>query len=235
VNFVTCHDGFTLHDLVSYNAKHNEANGHNNSDGIDDNLSWNCGWEGDAGAPAEVVALRKRQVKNYCCLLFLSNGTPMLTAGDEFLRTQNGNNNPYNQDNETSWIDWRLLETNSDVFRFFQHMIAFRKAHPTIGRSRFWRDDVSWYGTGPHVDQSAQSHTLSFHLRGASQNDIDLYVMINAGPNDTLFRVQHDGKWKRVVDTSLESPDDIAEPGDESPLDGLQYFVKGRSVVVLTS
>jgi glycogen operon protein len=234
VNFVACHDGFTMYDLVSYNTKHNEANGHNNVDGIENNLSWNCGWEGDDGLPAEVLALRKRQIKNYCCLLFLSNGTPMLTAGDEFVRTQHGNNNPYNQDNETSWIDWGLLKQNADVFRFFQHMIAFRKAHPSLCRSRFWRDDVCWYGMGSQVDQSPQSQTLAFHLRGASQNDTDVYVMVNAGPNDTIFRVQHEGSWKRVVDTSLASPEDIGEPGHETRIAGLEYLVKGRSVVVLT-
>jgi len=179
VNFVTCHDGFTMYDLVSYNTKHNEANGRNNTDGVDNNFSWNSGWEGDDGVPAEIVALRKRQIKNYCCLLFLSNGTPMFVAGDEFMRTQGGNNNPYNQDNQTSWIDWTLLEKNSDVFRFFQYMIAFRKTHRSLCRSRFWREDVSWYGAGSQIDQSPQSHSLAFHLRGRSQNDTDLYVMIN--------------------------------------------------------
>lgn len=235
VNFVTCHDGFTLYDLVSYNAKHNEPNGHNNADGIDNNFSWNCGWEGDESVPADVLALRKRQIKNYCCLLFLSNGTPMFVAGDEFMRTQRGNNNPYNQDNETSWIDWGFLEKNCEIFRFFQRMIAFRKAHPSLCRSRFWREDVSWYGTGPQVDQSPQSHALAFHLSGASQNDTDLYVMINAAPEDMTFRIQQGGTdtWKRVLDTSLASPEDIAEPGHETRVNGLEYVVKARSVVVL--
>ena len=119
VNFVTSHDGFTMYDLVSYNSRHNEANGENNTDGIENNVSWNCGWEGDQKTPLVVLALRKRQIKNYCSLLFLSNGTPMFAAGDEFMRTQGGNNNPYNQDNETSWIDWRLLEKNADIFQVF--------------------------------------------------------------------------------------------------------------------
>ena len=233
VNFVTCHDGFTLYDLVAYNTKHNEANGHSNKDGTDNNLSWNCGWEGDDSVPVEVLALRKRQIKNYCCLLFLSNGTPMLTAGDEFMRTQHGNNNPYNQDNETSWIDWRLLEKNCETFRFFQYMVAFRKAHPSLCRSRFWRDDVCWYGTGPQVDQSAHSHAFAFRLRGASQNDKDLYIMINAGLSDTIFHIQQQGIWKRVVDTSLLSPEDISEPGHENRIETLDYVVRERSVVVL--
>jgi glycogen operon protein len=126
-----------------------------------------------------------------------------------------------------------LLEKNADIFRFFQHMVAFRKAHPSLCRSRFWREDVSWYGTGPQVDQSPQSHAVAFHLRGSSQNDTDLYVMVNAAANDALFRIQQAGIWKRVVDTSLASPDDIAEPGAENPIDGSEYLLKARSVVVL--
>ncbi len=148
VNYVTSHDGFCLYNLVSYNTKHNEANGHNNTDGTDNNLSWNCGWEGDENVPQEVMELRKRQIKNFCCILLLSNGTPMFCAGDEFMNTQGGNNNPYNQDNETTWLNWDLLEKNHDIFRFFKMMIVFRKAHPSLGRSRFWREDVRWYGVG---------------------------------------------------------------------------------------
>ena len=114
INFITAHDGFCLYDLVAYSHKHNAANGHDNTDGSDNNISWNCGWEGDACAPAEVLALRRQQVKNFFCLLMLSNGTPMFCADDEFLNTQGGNNNPYNQDNETTWLDWSLLEKNRD-------------------------------------------------------------------------------------------------------------------------
>jgi len=189
VNYITSHDGFCLYDLVSYNTKHNEANGHHNLDGIDYNLSWNCGAEGDEDLPTAVLALRKRQIKNYCCLLFLSNGTPMFCAGDEFMNTQKGNNNPYNQDNETTWLDWDLLQKNQDIFRFFKKMIAFRKSHPSLGRSRFWRQDVSWYGVGPEVDQSDISHSLAFCLHGFSQQDHDLYVMINAYTEDLEFTI----------------------------------------------
>ena len=127
VNYVTSHDGFTLYDLVSYDRKHNWQNGNNNQDGTDANYSWNCGQEGDEGVSAAVRALRRKQVKNFCCLLFLSNGTPMFRAGDEFLNTQFGNNNPYNQDNEIGWLDWNQLRSNEDIFRFFKKMIAFRK------------------------------------------------------------------------------------------------------------
>jgi isoamylase len=227
VNFVASHDGFTLYDLVSYNTKHNEANGENNADGPENNVSWNCGWEGDAGASYEVIALRKRQIKNYCCVLLLANGTPMLSAGDEFMRTQRGNNNPYNQDNETSWIDWTLRDKNPDIFRFFQRMIAFRKSHPSLCRSRFWRDDVSWHASG--------ARRIDFYLRGESQEDADMYVMINAGGEDESVSVpqQHTGPWIRVVDTSLPSPDDIVEEGGGISVNAARYLVRARSVVVL--
>ena len=129
---------------------------------------------------ADVLALRRRQVKNFCSLLFLANGTPMICAGDEFMNTQRGNNNPYNQDNATTWLDWSLLKRNADVFRFFRLMIAFRKAHPSVGRSRFWRDDVRWYGVDGRVNWSGSSRQLAYCLHGASQGDRDLYVMINA-------------------------------------------------------
>ena len=235
VNFVTAHDGFCLYDLVAYDRKHNEANGHDNQDGSDQNLSWNCGFEGDAGAPAEVRALRRQQVKNFCCLLLLANGTPMLVAGDEFMNTQRGNNNPYNQDNEITWLDWDLLQTNRDVFRFFRLMIAFRQAHPSIGRGVYWRDDVRWYGVGPQPDLGHDSHSLAYCLHGATLDDDDLYVMVNAWREDLEFVVQEGApeQWLRVVDTSLPSPSDILEPGTEERLDELGYRVRARSVVVL--
>jgi glycogen operon protein len=235
VNYVNCHDGFTLYDLVSYTEKRNWANGHNNTDGPTDNHSWNCGWEGDANVPQEVMSLRKQQIKNFCCLLFLSNGTPMFRAGDEFMQTQGGNNNPYNQDNETSWLDWDRLKANQDVFRFFKKMIAFRKAHPTLSRSRFWRQDIRWYGVGPAPDMLFDSHSLAFYLRGASQQDIDIYVMINGYWEDLPFAIQEGefGQWKRVVDTALQSQDDICESGAEFPLTSQSYVVKARSIAVL--
>jgi glycogen operon protein len=233
VNYVTAHDGFTLYDLVSYNTKHNLVNGHGNTDGPTETMSWNCGWEGDDGVPAEVVTLRRRQARNYLCLLFLANGTPMLRAGDEFLQTQGGNNNPYNQDNETSWLDWRRLEAHRDVFRFARSMIAFRKAHPSLSRSRFWRDDVRWHGVGADTDLSGESRSLAFYLSGASQRDDDLYVMINGYWEALTFTIQEGGQWRRVVDTSRESPDDFREAGRAAPLDSPRYPVGPRSVVVL--
>jgi len=235
VNFVTCHDGFSLKDLVSYNQKHNEANGESNRDGSDHNLSWNCGWEGEAGAPPDVAALRVRQVKNFCCLLFLSNGTPMLRAGDEFMQTAHGNNNPYNQDNETTWLDWDLLTRHQDVFRFFARMIAFRKSHPSLGRSRFWREDVRWYGVAGAPDLSFDSHSFAWYLDGASQLDADVYVMVNAFWQALTFVVQEGpaGGWSRVADTGRPSPDDFCEPGSEARLDTPRYVVGARSIVVL--
>jgi isoamylase len=233
VNYVTSHDGFTLYDLVSYNEKHNWANGNNNQDGMDQNYSWNSGHEGDEGAPSEVLNLRRRQVKNFCCLLMLSNGIPMFRAGDEFLNTQFGNNNPYNQDNQTGWLDWSQLRTNQNIFRFFKSMIAFRKSHPSLGRSRFWREDVAWYGTGSTADLSNDSHSLAFCLHGASQDDDDIYVMINAYWGELEFHIQEGvaGEWKRIVDTSLHSPEDFLEQG--VPLQNKAYTVAPRSVVVL--
>ncbi len=236
VNFITAHDGFCLYDLVAYHQKRNESNGHNNIDGCDNNLSWNCGWEGDENAPPEVLALRRRQVKNFFALLMLANGTPMFCAGDEFLNTQHGNNNPYNQDNETTWLDWDLLSRNRDMFRFFRGMVAFRKSRRTLGRSRFWRKDVRWYGAQGEPDLSHESRSLAWRLSGAQFDEGDLYVMINAHEQALDFHIQEGDPrdWLRIVDTALPSPQDIAEPRHERPLNSLDYKVGGRSVVVLT-
>src|SRR5579864_7240633 len=233
VNYIDAHDGFTLYDLVSYNQKNNWKNGENNQDGMGENYSWNCGHEGDEGAPADVLALRRKQVKNFCCLLFLSNGIPMFQAGDEFLNTQFGNNNPHNQDNQIGWLDWKQLEANQDIFCFFKKMIAFRKSHPSLCRSRFWREDISWYGIGPPVDMSSDSRSLAFCLHGASQNDVDIYVMINAFWEALQFEIQEGEPqdWLRIVDTNLPSPHDFLESG--VPLHQSIYQVAGRSVVVL--
>ena len=233
VNYIDCHDGFTLYDLVSYDQKHNWKNGHDNQDGMDANYSWNCGHEGDESAPAGVLALRRKQAKNFFCLLMLSNGIPMFRAGDEFLTTQFGNNNPYNQDNEISWLDWSQLEANQDIFRFFKGMIAFRKSHPSLCRSRFWREDISWYGVGPMVDLSSDSRSLAFCLHGASQADDDIYVMINAYWQLLQFQIQEGAPqdWARIVDTDLPSPLDFSEHG--LPLQQSIYQAAPRSMVVL--
>jgi isoamylase len=236
INYIIAHDGFTLCDLVSYNERKNQANGHQNTDGPADDYSWNCGFEGNEGVTPEVVALRKRQVKNFFCLLMLSNGIPMFAAGDEFLHTQGGNNNPYNQDNETTWLNWDRLHLHSDIFRFFKLMISFRKAHPTVCRSKFWREEIRWRGVGPTTDMSFPSRSLAYYLSGKSHQDLDLYVMINAYSEPLTFTI-FDGlqkPWSRIVDTSFESPQDILSPGSEVTVVGSKYLVGPRSIVVLT-
>ena len=235
INYVISHDGFTLYDLVSYNERHNEANGHDNEDGTPDNFSWNCGMEGDDGVTPDIAALRQRQAKNLFCLLMLSNGIPMFMAGDEFLNTQGGNNNPYNQDNPTTWLNWNRLHENAGFFRFCRVMIAFRKAHPSICRSRFWRDDVRWRGVSAAADLSYNSHSLAYYLKGGSLGDQDLYVMINAFTEPLVFTIV-DGSykpWYRVIDTAQNSPHDICEPGQEQQMLGVHYTVGPRSIVVL--
>jgi glycogen operon protein len=229
VNHVTSHDGFTLYDLLAYEHKRNEVNGHGNADGPAENWSANCGWESDAGAPADVIALRERQAKNLIALLLLSNGTPMLRAGDEFLHTQAGNNNPYNQD-EPTWLDWRRRDRHAGFWRFVQQMIAFRKQHRSLARSRFWRDDVRWYGPRGVVELARPA--IAWCLRGASQGDADLYVMVNATSAPVSFVVQDDGAWRVAVDTSRPTPEDI-ELARPPALSRPSYVVEARAVVVL--
>ena len=224
LNYVASHDGLTLYDLVAYNTAE----------------SWNCGTGGDSdngemGVAPEVMELRKRQVKNFCALLLLSNGTPMFRMGDEILQTQNGQANPYNVDDASVWMNWDRRKKHADVFRFFLGMIAFRKNHPSIGRAVFWRDDVKWYGVGDTVDMSSDSHTLAYCLHGASEQDDDIYVMINAYWEPLQFAIQEGipEDWKRVVDTSLPSPNDIVEQAEAPNIHTLVYTVGPRSVVVL--
>jgi isoamylase len=165
----------------------------------------------------------------------LSNGTPMFYSGDEFLNTRAGNNNPYNQDNAINYLDWDLLRTNHDVFRFVQGMIAFRKAHPSIARSQFWREDVSWYGVGKEIDLSPGGQTLAYCLHGARLRDADIYVMVNAGASEVRFQIQEGRpeEWLLVADTSLPSPRDMSDPDEKRLLTSSDYLVGGRSVVVL--
>jgi len=224
VNFIDCHDGLCLYDLVAYNN--------------DGQHSWSCGSEGDSQTPPAVAAVRKQQIKNFCALLMLANGTPMFCAGDEFMHTQHGNDNPYNIDNSTVWLDWGRLAANPDIFRFFKYMIAFRKKHPSIGRSTFWNEknpDLQWHGVGADTDQSDSSHSLAYFLNGASLGDSDLYVMINAYWMPLTFTIQERqaGGWRVAVDTAQPSPNDIFAAGSEPPLPGLSRTVKARSIVVL--
>jgi len=221
INYVDCHDGLNLCDLVSYTH-----NGYH---------SWDCGFVGLDGVPASVAALRRQQVKNFFSLLMLSNGTPMFVAGDEFMQTQYGHPNPWDQDNETTWLDWALADENADILRFFRMMIAFRKAHPSIGRSTGWGSDVSWHGVDEAPDISADSRSLAFHLRGAAVGDSDIYVIANAYWEDLVFTIQEIGPWVRVVDTSLPSPFDIMEATEAPPMSEVRCAVAARSVMVLVA
>ncbi|MGP0018318.1 MAG: glycogen debranching protein GlgX [Candidatus Sulfotelmatobacter sp.] len=245
VNFVTCHDGFTLNDLVSYNQKHNEANGESNCDGINDNLSWNCGVEGDSDDPS-VESLRSRQVRNFMAILLLSRGVPMFVAGDEVRRSQKGNNNPYCQDNEINWFDWTLGSKNSDLFRFCKNMIRFRKLHPALRRDQFFDGsvnerglrDLSWHGT--NLDQpgwdDAGARALAMTVAGFGA-DPDLHVMFNMFWNSLDFELPAvpGRRWCLAVDTAKPSPHDIAEPGSEPEVLGDLHRVEARSVVVLVN
>ena len=245
INFVTCHDGFTLNDLVSYNGKHNEANGEDNRDGINDNLSWNCGVEGETADPA-VEALRSRQVRNFAAILLLSQGVPMILSGDEVRRTQKGNNNAYCQNNELSWIDWGLLKEHGALFRFWKLMIDLRGRHPALHRPRFFDGklnerglpDVSWHGCQllrPGWDDT-NARALAFTLAGCGA-EADLHVMLNMDAEGLDFElpIVKGRRWFLTVDTAAASPQDIAEPGQEKPLSRDRLHVQGRSVVVLLS
>jgi glycogen operon protein len=235
VNYITSHDGFTLYDLCSYKQKRNWANGEDNRDGPNNNYSWNCGHEGDDVVPPEVMILRRRQARNYMALLMLSNGTPLIRGGDEFLDTQNGNNNPYNQDNEISWLNWSRLHEFDGMHRFMKMLMAYRASDPTICRSRFWREDIRWYGPRGEIDFSAASRCLAYRLSGERVSGRDLYVMINGDEEDHRFTI-HEGpreRWKRMIDTAEQPPQDIVEPDEGLELNDLGYRVRARSVVVL--
>jgi glycogen operon protein len=248
INFITCHDGFTLNDLVSYNSKHNEANGEGNRDGVNDNNSWNCGAEGSTEDPA-VEALRRRQVKNLAAILLLSQGVPMILGGDEVGRTQRGNNNAYCQDNPIGWFDWTLAERNAETLRFFREMIAFRGRHAAFHHSRFLTGEginerglpeLSWHGCqlGRPGWSDPSSSVLAFTLGGANE-DPDVHVMLNMHWEDLDFQIPAIGgrrSWFRAVDTALSQPDDIATPGDEVMITTAgTYRVNARSVAVLIS
>jgi isoamylase len=248
INFVTCHDGFTLNDLVSYERKHNEANGENGRDGSDYEHSANYGVEGPSEDPA-IEALRNRQVKGFLALLFLAQGTPMLLAGDELRRTQRGNNNAYCQDDETSWIDWRLRVRHADVHRFTRGMIAFRRAHKGLRRSKYLLGEeapahadppgytrVRWHGTAlDRPDWSPQSRALVYTLT-RSYDDQALHVIVNAWDQPRRFavpRAESGLRWFRAIDTSRPSPEDICDPGTEPKVEGYEVEVSARTVVVL--
>ena len=245
INFVTCHDGFTLYDLFSYNQKHNEANGEHNNDGCNNNLSFNCGVEGETSDP-EILALRRKLAKNVFAILLLSQGVPMLYAGDEFLNSQQGNNNGYCQDNELSWLDWGMVDQNADILRFAQQMIALRKRHSALMRRRFLTGrpteeshlpDITWHGTlvsSTPCWQDPEARKLTFTLAGIEVNEPDLHIIMNMDDQkkDIELPVIEGKRWCLAVDTTKPSPEDIVKPEDQKPLDTNQYEVGSRGIVV---
>ena len=241
VNFVTCHDGFTLNDLVSYNSKHNEANGEGNHDGANDNRSWNCGTEGATSDPA-IEQLRNRQVKNFLTVTMLSLGVPMILMGDEVRRTQNGNNNPYCQDNETSWFDWPLLSKHADVHRFLRLLAARRVLRGTDPEQRrvslvdlIRHSNHSWHGVKLNQpDWSPCSRALAFHAEFPGQG-LRLHLILNAWWEPLGFELPGAGgeAWRRWIDTALDPPEDIVDWREAPPIANLNYHAGPRSVVVL--
>jgi isoamylase len=223
INFVTCHDGFTLYDLVSYDKKHNSANGEHNRDGRDENLSWNSGIEG-ATDDAQILRLRGQRARNFMALLLLSQGVPMLTAGDEVLRTQRGNNNAYCQDNDLSWLDWSFAPAARAMLRFTRELIALRKRHPSLRRTRFLNGksanhsaEIHWYGESLDAPdwQNPRASVLCFTLPGTAPHEPALHVMINMAPTVRKLPLPDAAarNWRRVADTTLVAPDDIVPAG----------------------
>ena len=237
INFVTCHDGFTLHDLVSYRQKHNEPNGQNNHDVMNENFSENYGAEGET-ADGQIESIRKRQIKNFLLTLFISRGVPMLLGGDEFRRTQGGNNNPYCQDNETSWHDWRCLEQHREIFRFTRGMIAFRRAHPVLSKEQFYTDaEIRWFGPQGGLPDWADPKEKQFSCLIHEDEQRALCLMFNAGADALEFGlppVPPGARWHLAVDTSRQAPQDLFAAGEE-PLweNSKTYRLSPRSGAVL--
>jgi glycogen operon protein len=244
VNFVTCHDGFTLNDLVTYNYKHNEANGEGNRDGTDDNRSWNCGTEGPSG-DAAVERLRNRQIKNFLTVTMMSLGMPMILMGDEFRHTQGGNNNAYCQDNEISWLNWTLLSGHADIHRFVR-LVCARRGLRSVKHERE-RTNISamlrdakkaWHGVKldqPDWSDGSLSAALSAELR---EEGLSFHLMLNAFWEPLTFDLPNPltgSTWRRWIDTSLDTPDDIVPWEEAGPVSGNNYQVADRSVVILYS
>lgn len=243
INFLTCHDGFTLYDLYSYNQKHNEANGWGNTDGADDNNSWNCGVEGETDDPA-ILALRKRLMKNACAILLCSRGTPMFLSGDEFADTRYGNNNPYCQDNLISWLDWSLLKKNKDLFDFFQYMIRFRKDHPVIRKdlepSYLGVPAMSTHGLTPdETNFSGDSHVVCVRFAGyneTTQKEDLVYLAVNSGwfpVTLTLPELPEHYEWKVAVNTG--DPKCQFFHKNSMPTVESKIFLGERSVIIFVA
>ena len=244
INFVTCHDGFSLADLVAYEKKHNEANGENNRDGSDNNLSWNCGAEGATDDP-EIIRIRQQQARNFLCLLMLSHGTPLLTMGDEVLQSHSGNNNPWCQDNELSWFDWNLVESEADFLRFTRELVRFAKGLDILQTDRFWsatsprkKGEISWHGILPGLpDWSSESRHLAFSIEQPGSRHA-IYVLLNSEEFDqefTLPQLPEDQCWLRVVDTASQSPLDVILPGKGNTAALEKILARSRSVGVFVT
>ena len=244
INFVTCHDGFTLNDLVSYNDKHNEANGENNQDGADDNFSWNFGVEGPSDDP-QIEKLRLQQIKNFLTVTLLAYGTPMLSMGDEVRRTQQGNNNAYCQDNEISWFDWDLVVKNAGLLRFVKNLIAIRLNRdisledPGLSLKEFLqKNHVKWHGTEINKpDWASHSHSIAFTVWTYNKT-FQLHLIFNAYHEELNFELPSSShksakNWRILIDTSLEAPEDISRYEMAQPVNTNSYLVKAHSTVVL--
>ncbi len=239
INFVTCHDGFSLNDLVSYERKHNEANGEHSRDGADENYSANYGVEGQSDDPA-IETIRVRQIKNFLLTLAISRGVPMLLGGDEFRRTQRGNNNAYGQDNETSWVDWSLRQRHDEIVRFTRNVLALRRAHPVLRGEAFYSDEgIQWFnprGGSPDWLDGGQKR-LACLIR--AEGDADLYLMFNADTEPSPFILpprSRSQEWRLAVDTAQPSPRDACAVGEESRLsNGTSHELAARSSAVLVT
>ena len=237
LNFVTSHDGYTLSDLVSYKQKHNDENGENNRDGSDANYSNNCGVEGPSDDPA-VEGMRNRLIKTFLLTLFISRGVPMLLGGDEFRRSQRGNNNAYCQDNEVSWFDWSLLETHKEIHRFTRGMIAFRRAHPVLRREVFYSDgEIKWIAPNGVTLDWTDERQKSFACLIPGVAEPGLFLMFNADTRPVDFAIPTlpaTKMWRLAVDTSRSSPDDLFEAGKEPSMQGqISFRVEPRSSAIL--
>ena len=245
INFITCHDGFSLYDLYSYNHKHNEANGWNNTDGSDDNRSWNCGTEGDTKDPL-ILKLRYRMIKNAFAVLICSRGTPMFLSGDEFCDTRFGNNNPYCQDNLTSWLDWKLLDTHRDIFEFCKYMIHFRRNHPairkSIAQSHCGFPPISQHGATPWDDNFTQDSKIVCTMFAGHDEKQDLedivYLAVNPYWESILIhlpKLPEPLQWQLAVDTSLSDTGGCTFEKEQMSHVGNDYLIGARTVVVLTA
>lgn len=239
INFVTCHDGFTLNDLVSYQHKHNLANGENNRDGSNCDFSANYGAEGPADDPS-INRLRLRQMKNFMATLLVSRGVPMILGGDEFGRTQQGNNNAYCQDNEISWYDWTLVEKNRDILDFVREMIGFRRRYPVLSHERFYRpEDVSWFNTSGWMPDWQSDSAIGCHIHGEGNAGQQLCVLNNPHTHAVSFPLPHPPEgsvWIKMVDTAASPPFDVCQPGHGIPVSTVTSFlVRDRSMAVLVA